>query len=68
MAAAMVLYVLISQLGLVVGKSDRASTAASGPAIYNYLAALMPPFGMIGVTVPRLSRNAAADLITLGDR
>ncbi|GAB3009729.1 putative peptidoglycan biosynthesis protein MviN [Mycobacterium bourgelatii] len=67
MAAAMVLYVLISQLGLVVGNQIASKAAASGPAIYNYTwLVLMLPFGMIGVTVltvvmPRLSRNAAAD-------
>ncbi|WP_415624032.1 murein biosynthesis integral membrane protein MurJ [Mycobacterium intermedium] len=67
MAAAMVLYVLISQLGLVVGNQIASTAAASGPAIYNYAwLVLMLPFGMIGVTVltvvmPRLSRNAAAD-------
>jgi putative peptidoglycan lipid II flippase len=67
MAAAMVLYVLISQLGLVVGNQIASTAAASGPAIYNYTwLILMLPYGMIGVTVltvvmPRLSRNAAAD-------
>lgn len=67
MAAAMVLYVLISQLGLVVGNQIASSAAASGPTIYNYTwLVLMLPFGMIGVTIltvvmPRLSRNAAAD-------
>lgn len=67
MAAAMVLYVLISQLGLVVGNQIASAAAASGPAIYNYTwLVLMLPFGMIGVTIltvvmPRLSRNAAAD-------
>jgi len=67
MAGAMVLYVLISQLGLVVGNQIASTAAASGPAIYNYTwLVLMLPFGMIGVTVltvvmPRLSRNAAAD-------
>ncbi|HET7666375.1 MAG TPA: lipid II flippase MurJ [Mycobacterium sp.] len=67
MAAAMVLYVLISQIGLVVGNQIASGAAASGPAIYNYTwLVLMLPFGMIGVTVltvvmPRLSRNAAAD-------
>ena len=66
MAAAMVLYVLISQLGLVIGNQIASTAAASGPAIYNYTwLVLMLPFGMIGVTVltvvmPRLSRNAAA--------
>ena len=67
MAAAMVFYVLISQIGLIVGNQIASTAAASGPAIYNYTwLVLMLPFGMIGVTVltvvmPRLSRNAAAD-------
>lgn len=67
MASAMVLYVLISQLGLVIGNQIASAAAASGPAIYNYTwLVLMLPFGIIGVTVltvvmPRLSRNAAAD-------
>ncbi|HEY2504656.1 MAG TPA: lipid II flippase MurJ [Mycobacterium sp.] len=67
MAVAMVLYVLISQLGLVVGNQIASTAAASGPAIYNYTwLVLMLPFGIIGVTVltvvtPRLSRNAAAN-------
>ncbi|MGF2947349.1 murein biosynthesis integral membrane protein MurJ [Mycobacterium sp. Lab-001] len=66
MAVAMVLYVLISQLGLIVGNEIASTAAASGPAIYNYTwLVLMLPYGMIGVTVltvvmPRLSRNAAA--------
>ncbi|MCV7302163.1 murein biosynthesis integral membrane protein MurJ [Mycobacterium barrassiae] len=75
MAAAMVLYVLISQIGLIVGNRIASGAAASGPAIYNYTwLVLMLPFGMIGVTVltvvmPRLSRNAAADDLpaVLGD-
>ncbi|WP_396836843.1 murein biosynthesis integral membrane protein MurJ [Mycobacterium sp. ITM-2016-00318] len=67
MAAAMVLYVLISQVGLIVGNQIASEAAASGPAIYNYTwLVLQLPFGIIGVTVltvvmPRLSRNAAAD-------
>ena len=67
MAAAMVLYVLISQIGLVVGTQIASTAAASGPAIYTYTwLVLQLPFGMIGVTIltvvmPRLSRNAAAD-------
>lgn len=67
MAAAMVLYVLISQVGLIVGNQIAGSAAASGPAIYNYAWLILQlPFGMIGVTVltvvmPRLSRNAAAN-------
>nr|WP_051574231.1 murein biosynthesis integral membrane protein MurJ [Mycobacterium sp. URHB0044] len=66
MAAAMVLYVLISQIGLIVGNQIASNAAASGPAIYNYTwLVLQLPFGMIGVTVltvvmPRLSRNAAS--------
>jgi putative peptidoglycan lipid II flippase len=67
MAGAMMLYVVISQLGLVVGNQIASTAAASGPAIYNYTwLVLMLPYGMIGVTVltvvmPRLSRNAAAN-------
>ncbi|UXA21059.1 murein biosynthesis integral membrane protein MurJ [Mycobacterium sp. SMC-4] len=67
MALAMVLYVLISQIGLIVGNRIAAGAAASGPAIYNYTwLVLYLPFGIIGVTVltvvmPRLSRNAAND-------
>lgn len=67
MATAMVLYVVISQIGFVVGNQVASTAAASGPAIYNYAwLVLQLPFGMIGVTVltvvmPRLSRNAAAD-------
>jgi putative peptidoglycan lipid II flippase len=67
MAAAMVFYVLISQIGLIVTNQIASTAAASGPAIYNYTwLVLMLPFGMVGVTVltvvmPRLSRNAAAD-------
>ena len=67
MAAAMVLYVLISQVGLIVGNQIASTAAASGPAIYNYTwLVLQLPFGIIGVTIltvvmPRLSRNAAAD-------
>jgi putative peptidoglycan lipid II flippase len=66
MAAAMVCYVLISQVGLIVTNQIASTAAASGPAIYNYTwLVLMLPYGMIGVTVltvvmPRLSRNAAA--------
>jgi putative peptidoglycan lipid II flippase len=66
MASAMVLYVLVSQVGLVVVNQIASTAAASGPAIYNYTwLVLMLPFGMIGVTVltvvmPRLSRNASA--------
>ena len=67
MATAMVLYVVVSQIGFIVGNQIASTAAASGPAIYNYAwLVLQLPFGMIGVTVltvvmPRLSRNAAAD-------
>ncbi|MGV0791300.1 murein biosynthesis integral membrane protein MurJ [Mycolicibacterium sp. XJ1819] len=67
MAAAMLLYVLISQAGLIVGNRIASGAAASGPAIYNYTWLILQlPFGIIGVTVltvvmPRLSRNAAAN-------
>ncbi|MDZ4265042.1 MAG: murein biosynthesis integral membrane protein MurJ [Mycobacterium sp.] len=67
MALAMVLYVLVSQVGFIVGNQIASAAAASGPAIYNYTwLVLQLPFGIIGVTVltvvmPRLSRNAAAD-------
>ncbi|AQA06329.1 murein biosynthesis integral membrane protein MurJ [Mycobacterium sp. MS1601] len=67
MASAMVLYVLISQVGLVIGNQIASTAAASGPAIYSYTwLVLQLPFGIIGVTVltvvmPRLSRNAAAE-------
>lgn len=75
MAGAMVLYVLISQIGLIVANRIASGAAASGPAIYNYTwLVLQLPFGMIGVTVltvvmPRLSRNAAANDLpaVLGD-
>src|SRR6478736_5416329 len=67
MALAMVLYVLNSHIGLIVGNQIASAAAASGPAIYNYTWLILQlPFGIIGVTVltvvmPRLSRNAAAD-------
>lgn len=67
MAVAMVLYVLISQVGFIVGNQVASGAAASGPAIYNYTWLILQlPFGIVGVTVltvvmPRLSRNAAAD-------
>ncbi|MGB7504186.1 MAG: murein biosynthesis integral membrane protein MurJ, partial [Mycobacterium sp.] len=67
MALAMVLYVLVSQVGMVVGNQIASAASASGPAIYNYTwLVLQLPFGIIGVTVltvvmPRLSRNAAAE-------
>jgi len=66
MALAMVLYVVVSQIGFIVGNQIASAASASGPAIYNYTwLVLQLPFGIIGVTVltvvmPRLSRNAAA--------
>ena len=66
MAAAMVLLRFHQSIGLVVGNQIASTSAASGPAIYNYTwLVLMLPFGMIGVTIltvvmPRLFRNAAA--------
>src|SRR6201996_6400922 len=66
-AAAMVFYVLISQIGLIVTNQIASTAAASGPAIYGYAwLVLYLPYGLVGVTVltvvmPRLSRNAAAD-------
>nr|WP_232786758.1 murein biosynthesis integral membrane protein MurJ [Mycolicibacterium aurum] len=66
MALAMVLYVLVSQVGFIVGNQVAAGAAASGPAIYNYTWLILQlPFGIVGVTVltvvmPRLSRNAAS--------
>jgi putative peptidoglycan lipid II flippase len=66
MALAMVLYVLVSQVGFIVGNQVASGAAASGPAIYNYTWLILQlPFGIVGVTVltvvmPRLSRNAAA--------
>ncbi|WIM90388.1 murein biosynthesis integral membrane protein MurJ [Candidatus Mycobacterium wuenschmannii] len=67
MAGAMVLYVFISQIGLIVTNQIASTASASGPAIYQYTwLVLYLPYGMVGVTVltvvmPRLSRNAAAD-------
>ncbi|PRC41530.1 murein biosynthesis integral membrane protein MurJ, partial [Mycobacterium sp. ITM-2017-0098] len=66
MALAMVLYVLVSQVGFIVGNQVASGAAASGPAIYNYTWLILQlPFGIVGVTVltvvmPRLSRNAAS--------
>ncbi|MGQ9405928.1 murein biosynthesis integral membrane protein MurJ [Mycolicibacterium gilvum] len=66
MALAMVLYVLVSQVGFIVGNQVASASAASGPAIYNYTWLILQlPFGIVGVTVltvvmPRLSRNAAS--------
>ncbi|WP_408014503.1 lipid II flippase MurJ [Rhodococcus spongiicola] len=67
MAAAIVLYVLISQAGMVFATRVSADVDEAGPAIYNNAWLLLQlPYGVLGVTVltaimPRLSRNAAAD-------
>ncbi|MGA9873372.1 MAG: lipid II flippase MurJ [Rhodococcus sp. (in: high G+C Gram-positive bacteria)] len=65
MAAAIVLYVAISQSGLVVATNISANADEAGPAIYSQAWILLQlPYGILGVTVltaimPRLSRNAA---------
>ncbi|MGB2951627.1 MAG: lipid II flippase MurJ, partial [Rhodococcus sp. (in: high G+C Gram-positive bacteria)] len=65
MAVAIVLYVVISQAGLVFATRISADADAAGPAIYSQAWILLQlPYGILGVTVltaimPRLSRNAA---------
>ncbi|MFD4369299.1 murein biosynthesis integral membrane protein MurJ [Rhodococcus sp. NPDC058521] len=67
MAVAIVLYVLLSQAGMVVATRISSHADEAGPVIYqNAWALLQLPYGVLGVTVltvimPRLSRNAAAD-------
>ncbi|WP_083577505.1 murein biosynthesis integral membrane protein MurJ [Rhodococcus tukisamuensis] len=67
MGVAIVLYVLISQVGFSIGTRIAASVDGAGPVIYNQAWILLQlPYGIIGVTVltaimPRLSRNAAAE-------
>lgn len=67
MGAAIILYVLISQTGLVVANNIASAADEAGPAIFaNAWALLQLPYGVLGVTLltaimPRLSRNAAAD-------
>ncbi|WP_407939479.1 lipid II flippase MurJ [Nocardia terrae] len=67
MGAAIILYVLISQLGWIFATRVSSHVDVAGPAIYqNAWALLQLPYGVIGVTLltaimPRLSRNAAAD-------
>ncbi|WP_241665664.1 lipid II flippase MurJ [Prescottella subtropica] len=67
MAVAIVLYVLISQAGMVFATRVSAHADEAGPAIYNNAWLLLQlPYGVLGVTVltaimPRLSRNAASD-------
>ncbi|GAD85220.1 hypothetical protein NCAST_27_00420, partial [Nocardia asteroides NBRC 15531] len=67
MGAAIILYVLISQVGLVVANHIASAADEAGPAIFqNAWLLLQLPYGVLGVTLltaimPRLSRNAAAD-------
>lgn len=69
MGVAIVLYVLISQVGLAIGTRIAASVDSGGPVIYQQAWILLQlPYGIIGVTVltaimPRLSRNAADENI-----
>ncbi|MGW5074424.1 murein biosynthesis integral membrane protein MurJ [Rhodococcus sp. NPDC004095] len=65
MGVAIVLYVLISQIGFAIGTRIAADADAAGPVIYQQAWLLLQlPYGILGVTVltaimPRLSRNAA---------
>ncbi|QIS07937.1 peptidoglycan biosynthesis protein MviN [Nocardia brasiliensis] len=65
MGLAIILYVLISQLGLIFANHVASGADEAGPAIYSYAWLLLQlPYGVLGVTVltaimPRLSRNAA---------
>ncbi|WP_082521067.1 lipid II flippase MurJ [Rhodococcus sp. Leaf278] len=65
MAAAIVLYVVISQIGLVVATRIASGTDDASNVIYSQAwIVLQLPYGILGVTVltaimPRLSRNAA---------
>ncbi|WP_051132697.1 murein biosynthesis integral membrane protein MurJ [Nocardia paucivorans] len=67
MAAAIILYVLISQIGTIFANNISSQADEAGPVIYqNAWLLLQLPYGVIGVTLltaimPRLSRNAAAD-------
>ncbi|MDG3014565.1 murein biosynthesis integral membrane protein MurJ [Speluncibacter jeojiensis] len=67
MGLAIVLYVLISQVGLVVTTNVASQADASSPAIYSFVWMLLQvPYGVLGVTLltaimPKLSRDAAAD-------
>ncbi|MFD4265520.1 murein biosynthesis integral membrane protein MurJ [Rhodococcus sp. NPDC058481] len=67
MGVAIVLYVLISQVGFSIGTRIAATADAAGPVIYQQAWLLLQlPYGILGVTVltaimPRLSRNAAAE-------
>ncbi|MGW0180891.1 murein biosynthesis integral membrane protein MurJ [Nocardia sp. NPDC003345] len=67
MAGAIILYVLISQIGAIFANNISSQADEAGPAIYqNAWLLLQLPYGVIGVTLltaimPRLSRNAAND-------
>ncbi|MFE4456196.1 murein biosynthesis integral membrane protein MurJ [Nocardia tengchongensis] len=67
MAAAIILYVLISQIGFSFTLRVASHADVAGPTIYqNAWLLLQLPWGVLGVTLltaimPRLSRNAAAD-------
>lgn len=67
MAAAIILYVGISQVGMIIANNISSHADAAGPTIYqNAWLLLQLPYGVLGVTLltaimPRLSRNAAAD-------
>nr|WP_238845726.1 murein biosynthesis integral membrane protein MurJ [Nocardia terpenica] len=67
MATAVILYVMVSQVGFVIATRISSHADAAGPTIYNQAWLLLQlPYGVLGVTVltaimPRLSRNAAAD-------
>jgi len=67
MAAAIVLYVLVLQIGLIVTNRIAAAHAESGIIAYaTHWQLLQLPYGVLGVTIltalmPRLSRNAAAN-------
>nr|WP_280255586.1 lipid II flippase MurJ [Nocardia wallacei] len=67
MATAIILYVLISQIGMIIANNISSHADAAGPTIYqNAWLLLQLPYGVLGVTLltaimPRLSRNAAAD-------
>ncbi len=66
MAVAIVVYVMISQAGLVVTNRIAGDADAGGPAIYSFVWMLLQvPYGILGVTLltavmPELSHKAAA--------
>ncbi|MFE7798601.1 murein biosynthesis integral membrane protein MurJ [Nocardia sp. NPDC057440] len=67
MGGAIILYVLISQVGLIFANNISSHADVAGPAIYSQAWLLLQlPYGILGVTLltaimPRLSRNAAAN-------